>query len=151
MVFFTSILIVLILYYLQANGIIYVIIIAVVAELVNIFMTQTLTKSVEKKAADKFGKIANGYKTQIAAQKKTIKEFEDIQEESIRKIYNANKKIAEYEEKLGITAIDTSQPDSSPDTEANVLQKKEVPKEEKEAPAKFIDLPSGSNRKKLPF
>nr|NJM03781.1 hypothetical protein [Desulfobacula sp.] len=49
MVFLTCIVIVSIFYYLQADGFIYVIIIAVLAELINIFMTQTLTKSIEKR------------------------------------------------------------------------------------------------------
>ncbi|MCK5265985.1 MAG: hypothetical protein KAR03_10290 [Candidatus Thorarchaeota archaeon] len=80
-------------------------------------MVQTLTKSVEKNAATKFGKIVAGYKTKITAQDKTIKEFEEIQEKSVRKLYHANLKIKDY-------------------------GKKEDPKE-------FIDLPSGSNRKKL--
>ena len=49
MVFFTSILIIAILYYLQADGLIYATIIALVAELINIFLTHTLTKTVENK------------------------------------------------------------------------------------------------------
>lgn len=149
MVFFTSVLIVSILYFLQTDGLIYVTIIAVLAELINIFMTHTLTKSVEKKAAEKFGKIADGYKTKIAVQKKTIKQLEAIQEESIQKIYKANLKIKEYEEKLKPAEGEILQPDEAKDTTPS--QKKEVPNEEKETQKKFIDLPSGSNRKKLPF
>ncbi|NOX35578.1 MAG: hypothetical protein GXP56_17915 [Deltaproteobacteria bacterium] len=147
MVFFTSILIVLILYYLQSDGLIYVTIIAVIAEFINIFMTQTLTKSVEKKAALKFGKIAQGYKAKIAAQKKAIKEFEDIQEKSLAKLYRANLKIKEYEEKLANKDNDASLSSTS-DIKEKTKPEPEAPKEEK--PEEFIDLPSGSNRKKLP-
>ena len=149
MVFFTSILIVAIFYYLQANGLIYMIIIAVVAELINIFMTKTLTQSVEKKAAASFGKIIDGYKARAAAQKKTIKDLEDIQEQLINKMYKANLKIREYEEKLGIKESESFQSDSALSPEMPIIVKEELPQKiiEKE----FIDLPSGSNRKKLPF
>lgn len=149
MVFFTSTLIVCILYYLQADGLIYVTIIAVVAELINIFMTQTLTKAVEKKAAAKFGKIANAYKNKISALEKSIKEFEIVQEESIKKLVAANKKILAYEEKSTLKDGDTVQTDILPDKiTKKTPEKKEAPKEK---PEKFVDLPSGSNRKQLPF
>lgn len=150
MVFFTSVFIVSILYYLQADGLIYVTIIAVLAELINIFMTHTLTKSVEKKAANKFEKIAEAYKTKIAAQKRTIKQLEAIQEESIQKIYKANLKIKEYEEKLKPDESEILKPDEVPEQESP-SQKKSVLIKGKEEPKEFIDLPSGSNRKKLPF
>ena len=97
MVFFTCVIVVVVLYFLQEGGLIFVTIIAVIAELVNLFMTQTLTKSVEKQTSKKFVKIIDGYKVKITSQKKTIKEFQDLQEESIRKLYNANVKIKEYE------------------------------------------------------
>ncbi len=100
MVFFTCLLVVVILYYLQADALIYVTIIAVVGELLNIFMTQTVTKATEKKTATKFSKIVNTYKASIKAHKKTINELENIQEVSVKKIMAANKKIKAYEEKL---------------------------------------------------
>jgi hypothetical protein len=102
MVFFASILIVLILYFLQGDGLIYAVIVAIVAELINIFMTQTLTKSVEKKAASKYKKILINYKNKISALQKSIQEFKNAQEESVKVLYNANNKIKEYEEKLNI-------------------------------------------------
>ncbi len=139
MVFFTSILIVAILYYLQADGLIYVTIIAVVAELVNMFMTQTLTKSVEKKSNTKWGKMIEGYKSQVKAKDKTIKELEDIQEESVKKLYNANKKIKNYEEQLGITI------DEEIDKSADAPPQEKVPESEKKESEEFIDLPCGSN------
>jgi len=150
MVFLTCIVIVSIFYYLQADGFIYVIIIAVLAELVNIFMTQILTKSVEKKAADYFGKIIDSHKANIGALKKTIKDLEDVQEQSIQKIYKANLKIKEYEEKLGIKEEEGFIKSNEPlPMEIPLLTKEELP--EKTSPKEFIDLPSGSNRKKLPL
>ena len=150
MVFFTSVLIVSILYYLQADGLIFATIIAILAEFINIFMTHTLTKSVEQKAADKFGKIAAGYKAKIAAQKKTITELETIQEESIQKIAKANIKIKEYEEKLKLEESEMPQPEEAPENTAPT-QIKDDPVKGQEMPVAFVDLPSGSNRKKLPF
>ena len=150
MVFLTCIVIVSIFYYLQTDGLVYIIIIAVVAELMNIFMTQTLVKSVEKKAALHFGKIIDNQKTRITEQKKTIKDLEDIQEQSINKIYKANLKIKEYEEKLGIKEeegfVKSNEilPPQTPSPAKVDLPQQTGPKE-------FIDLPSGSNRKKLPF
>ncbi len=149
MVFFTSVLIVAIFYYLQANGLIYMIIIAVVAELINIFMTKALTQSVEKKAATSFGKIIDGYRARVAAYKKTIKDLEDVQEQSINKMYRANLKIREYEEKLGIKESERFQSDSALPPEIPVIVKEELP--QKIAAKEFIDLPSGSNRKRLPI
>jgi len=149
MVFFTSVLIVAIFYYLQMDGLIYVTIVAVVAEFINMFMTKTLAQSVEKKAATNFGKIIDSHKAKIAAQKKTIKDLEDIQEQSINKMYKANLKIREYEEKLGIKESEGFQPNeiTSPGTPLPV--KEEL--SEKANLKGFIDLPSGSNRKKLPL
>lgn len=150
MVFLTCIVIVSIFYYLQTDGLVYIIIIAVVAELMNIFMTQTLVKSVDKKAAMHFGKIIDNQKTRITEQKKSIKALEDIQEESIQKMYQANLKIKDYEEKLGITE------------EEGFIKPNEILPLQIPSPAgvdlpqqtgakEFVDLPSGSNRKKLPF
>lgn len=144
MVFFTSILIVSILYYLQADGLIYVTIIAVVAELMNMFLTQTLSKSVEKKLNTKWGKLVEGYKSQLAKKNKTIKELEKIQDESVRKIYMANKKISEYEERLGIP------PENNAVAEKKAVPvKNSDPQKPSDKPEEFVDLPCGSGGKKI--
>ncbi len=149
MVFFTSVLIVVIFYYLQTDGLIYVTIIAVVAELINIFMTHTLTRSVEKKAADGFSKISTRYKAKIAEQQETIKELENIREDSVRKLYKANMKIKDYEEKLGIQEPETISPPAKPKDTAEETSTKETEPSQTPRPRKdFIDLPEGSNRKK---
>jgi len=145
MVFFTSILIVCILYYLQADGLIYVTIVAVTAELINIFMTQILTKSVEKKMDTQFKKIVAVYKDKINSQTKAIKELEDIQEKSATKIHNSNLKIKEYEEKFGIQ-VEEDGDDKPKDQENEAPPEEEAIKE----PENFIDLPPGSGRKELP-
>ncbi len=138
MVFFTSILIVCILYYLQADGLIYVTIIAVVAELMNMFMTQTLTKSVEKKLNTQWGKKAAGYKNQITAKEKTIKEMKEIHEKSAQKIYMANKRIKAYEEKFGGE-------DSDPKKDMGPSSKKDTSEPKKKRSKEYDDLPCGSD------
>ncbi len=59
MVFLTSIIIVCILYFMQASGLIFVTIVALVAEFMNITMTHSITKSVEKKTTEKFMKVVD--------------------------------------------------------------------------------------------
>jgi len=140
MVFFTSIIIVSILYYLQSDGFVYVIVIAMTAELINIFMTRTLSKSIEKKLTTQHKRIADNFTKQLQARKKTIQEFEKVQEKSVKIIHKANIKIKELEKKLALTQTPseektTSQPTPPP-----------VPSQETEAPEEFIDLPDGSNR-----
>ncbi len=153
MVFFTAVLIVFTLYFLQADGLIYVTIIAVLAELANIFMTQTLGKSVEKKTTLKFGRVITGYTAKIAAQKKTIKELENIREDAVKKLYQANLKIKAYEEKLAIQPGEDIKLESGPEDrtagKSNPIQAAPLSTEKKETQKKFVDLPSGSNRKQL--
>jgi len=136
MVFLTSILIVCILYFLQADGLIYVTVIAVFAELLNIFMTQTLTKSVEKKLNTKWGRIAENHKKQLASQSSTIKALEKVQETSIRKLSAANQKIKTYEEKI-ISLGGLIEPEKP----APVEKTPETPPEENQD----FDLPCGSD------
>lgn len=152
MVFFTCVLIVIIFYFLQTDGLIYVTIVAVVGEMINLFLTQTAIKAVKKRTTLKFFNVVRKYKTKIKAQRKTIKELQRIQEESVLKVMAANKKIKEYEEQLKFpesgqtTAMDinSSQPKSED-------EKKDLRTNDKNDKQAFDDLPSGSNRKKLPF
>ncbi len=147
MVFFTCVIVVLVLYFLQTDGLIFVTIIAVIAELINLFMTQALTKSVEKETSKKFIRIINGYKAKMSAQEKSIQEFQDLQEESIRKLHNANVKIKEYEEQS--TGKKNEQTDDSGVKEEKKGEKSEVLEKKESKPKQFIDLPAGSNRKQL--
>lgn len=160
MVFLTCVIIVLILYYLQADGLIYVTIIAVMAELINIFLSQTMSKAVEKKTTKKFAKIINSYKAKIETQKKTIKELENIQEESIKKLHNANLKIKEFKEQA---ETDTPAPGPGPETapemafdetddDLSFLDDDGLGDPEdgnKKKGSSLDDLPAGSNRKGL--
>ncbi len=154
MVFFTCLLITVILYYLQADGLIYVTIVAVFAELINLFMTQTMTATVKNRTAKKYGKIINDYKTKMVDQAKTIKQLKKVRDNAIQKLYKANQSIKKYEEELGIEDSEAVQmptkdpgkpkisppPPEEPDTEG--------PKTPEE---RFVDLPAGSNRKELPI
>jgi hypothetical protein len=132
-------------------------------------MAQTLTKSVEKKAASKYKKILINYKNKISALQKSIQEFKNAQEESVKILYNANNKIKEYEEQLNMKGKETSETEKeetletekekAPETEkekAPVKTKKPLPKETaskiiEEKSQGFNDLPSGSNRKLPPI
>lgn len=140
MVFFTSIIIVSILYYLQADGLVYVIVIAMTAELINIFMTQTLAKSIEKKLTTQHKRITDSYAKQLQVRKKNIQEFEKVQENSVKIIHRANTKIKELEKKLALVQT----PCEEKRTPATISPP--VPTQELEAPEEFIDLPDGSNR-----
>ena len=102
MVFLTAICIVAVLYFLQADGLIYATIIALIAELINIFMTHTLIKSVEKRLKTQHRKIIEGYLKRLKVAKKNIKELETLQENAARKLYKANVTIKEYEAKLEV-------------------------------------------------
>jgi hypothetical protein len=157
MVFFTAMLVIIIIYYLQVDGLIYATIVALVAELLNIFMAHTLTKSVEKKMKLRIRRLVDSYSKRIKAQRKTIGQLEKIQEESVTKLYNANLKIKEYEAKLGImeappTGVDKTRGavSAAPDTsDSDAAPGQAAPPEKKQTD--FSDLPSGSNRRKLPF
>lgn len=162
MVFLTAMLVIIIIYYLQADGLIYATIVALIAELLNIFMAHTLAKSVEKKMRTRIRKLVDGYSKRIKANRKTIQNLERIQEESVRKLYNANSKIKEYEARLevlekslpGIAAPPQNPPPqkSPAETSARTEPPRDMPLEKTaEKNQVYSDLPSGSNRKKLPL
>ncbi len=152
MVFFTSIIIVAILYYLQADGLIYVTIIALCAELINIFLTHTLTKSVEDKMKARHRRSVQGYLSRIKANKKTIKELEQIQEDAGSKIYKSNEKIKDLEKQLKAFSEETPVPPApappAPKEKKPKKQKKKTAEETTpEPPADLRDhLPDGSKR-----
>lgn len=156
MVFFTCIIVVFILYYLQSDGLIFVIIIALLAELINIFLTQTLTKSVENKQKAKYSQIVAAIKKQLDAKEKNITELKKVHEDSARILYKANTKIKEYEKRLGIVDKDDDLEPEFPEKNLNkedaAEKKPEIPpaKKEPDAKDKFMDLPAGSNRKQTP-
>lgn len=150
MVFFTAMLIVIILYYLQADGLIYATIIALIAELINIFMAHTLTKSVEKKMKAHTRRLVEGYSRRLKANHKTIQELEQIREDSVKNLYNANLKIKEYEAKLEVLG-EKPAPSASPPPDKEPPQKPSPKKKPDKKAKKFDDLPAGSNRKKLPI
>ncbi len=158
MVFLTAMLVIIIIYYLQADGLIYATIVALIAELLNIFMAHALTKSVEKKMRARIRKLVDGYSKRIKANRKTIQNLERIQEESVKKLYNANVKIKEYEARLDVlekTPPGTTEapqypaPEKSP---SEISTRTAPPMDEPSGKNQvYSDLPSGSNRKKLPL
>ncbi len=162
MVFLTAMLVIIIIYHLQADGLIYAIIVALIAELLNIFMAHALTKSVEKKMLARIRKLVDGYSKRIKGNRKTIQNLERIQEESVKKLYNANIKIKEYEARLDV--LEKSSPDMADGTAENPqhpapgkspseITAQTAPPTDKPTGKNqvYSDLPSGSNRKKLPL
>jgi hypothetical protein len=140
MVFFTSTLIVIILYYLQADGIIYVTILALAAELINIFMTHTAKVSVEKELKAKHRRVMDGFSKRLARNRKTIQEFEKTQEDSVEILYKANIKIKKYEKELSLyrKAPDVDKPNQPlQDTPPAAPLENNPP---------YEHLPDGSNR-----
>ncbi|MDD9302793.1 MAG: hypothetical protein HUK40_10855 [Desulfobacter sp.] len=151
MVFFTSIIIVVILYFLQADGMLYVTVIALMAELINILLTHTLTQSVEKKITAKYNRTIQGYLNKIKAGKKTISELEHLQEEAAGKLYKANSKIKELEQQLETFSEKT--PDAaSPEPEETPKEPQKTKPEGIKEPTKTIKdhLPDGSKRNPSP-
>ena len=158
MVFFTSILIVVILYYLQMDGLIYITIIALMAELLNILMIHTLTKSIEKKLKSQIQKIGDGYRNRVTKAKKSIKELEEIRLKATQKLYRANLKIKEYEKQLGITpggggkaTQEKKKKDDAKKKKEEEKKAKEKKKEEEPVKRSFDDLPPGSQRRRRRF
>ena len=92
MVFLTSILIVCILYFMQERGLIFVTIIALVAEVMNISMTHIISKSTEKKVTEKFLRIVDKYKAKIIQMKKRNVILEGQREDDTNALYDATEK-----------------------------------------------------------
>ncbi|MCD4743580.1 MAG: hypothetical protein K8R67_14045 [Desulfobacteraceae bacterium] len=97
MVFLTSIIIVSILYFMQASGLIFVTVVALVAEFMNITMTHALTKSVEKKVTEKFMKVIDKYKAKVMQMKKRTVILEGQREDDTNALFEAREKNKTYE------------------------------------------------------
>ncbi len=100
MVFLTSIIIVSILYFMQERGLIFVTVVALVAEFLNISMTHILTKSVEKKTTDKFMKVVDKYKAKIIQMKKRNVILEGQREDDTNALFDAREKNKTLEERI---------------------------------------------------
>lgn len=152
MVFFTTILIVVILYYLQGDGLIYVTIIGLTGELLNIFMIHSLTKSVKRDGKVEARRVAEGFRHKLDTKKKAIQELEVIREDSVEKLYKANQTIAKLEgeivalkKELEARTVEPPQEEDIEQTEAETEKKDQHPT----LHDFFDDLPQGSQRKKI--
>ena len=85
---------------MQASGLIFVTIVALVAEFMNISMTHVITKSVEKKTTEKFMKIIDKYKAKIDQMKKRNVILEGQREDDTNALYDAREKNKSLEEKI---------------------------------------------------
>lgn len=150
MVFFTSILIITILYFLQADGLIYVTVIALMAELINIFLTHTVAKSVEKNLTARHRKAIEGYIKRIKNNANNIKDLEKIQDDASSKLYKANSKIKELEKQLKAVSGEALAPPPSPAKQKPPVKQKKKKPPPRKPKAHRDHLPSGSNRKPPP-
>jgi len=140
---------------MQGDGILYVTVIALVAELANIFLTHTVAKSVEKKLTNRHRRSVQGYIKRIKASTKTIKDLEKVQSDAGTKLYKANSRIKELENQL--EALSKGAVEPSPETKKPALEKKKKETPLEPAPPKTKPpeshqnhLPAGSNRKVPP-
>jgi len=151
MVFFTSILIVTILYFFQADGMLYITVIALIAELANIFLTHTVAKSVEKKLTVRHRRSVQGYIKRIKASTKTIKDLEKVQSDAGTKLYKANSKIKELESQLKELSKGTVAPSTSVEPPLPNKKEEKATQPDPEPPEYHQNhLPAGSNRKAPP-
>lgn len=97
MVFFTAIAVAAVIYFMQAEGFIYATIIALVAELLNMTMTHSLTKSVEKKVTKKYMNVIGKYKKKLAQLQKRKLILQGQHDDDTNALYEARIKMKEYE------------------------------------------------------
>ncbi len=132
MVFLTSIIIVGILYFMQASGLIFVTVVALVAEVMNISMTHVLTKSIEKKTTDKYMKVIDRYKAKIDQMKKRNVILAGQRDDDTNALYEAREKNKTF--KIQIK-----------DYEALNKKLEETVKSQEKVINHFKDLPKGSD------
>ncbi|MEA1967935.1 MAG: hypothetical protein U9N77_06920 [Thermodesulfobacteriota bacterium] len=97
MVFFTSTIIVAILYFLQTDGVVYVVFVALIAELINLLLANFIAKTVEKKIQTKANIIINRYKKEKNRIETKLDEYHQTHEEYASAIYEAKTQIKENE------------------------------------------------------
>ncbi len=156
MVFLSSILIVATLYYLRTDGLIYATIIALTGELINIFLINSLTKSIKNEGKSQTRKVAEEYRQRLDTKKKAIQELELMQQESVDKLYKAGQTIKTYEDRITELEIQLGLEPSikreAPAVEEEAPDQTAAPQEEPPQPkGMYDDLPPGSFKKDLPI
>ncbi len=116
---------------MQASGLIFVTIVALVAEVMNIAMTNVISKSVEKKTTEKFMKIIDKYKAKINQMKKRNVILEGQREDDTNALYEAREKNKTLEDQIK-------------KYEASKIKLEETIKTQKTAIKNLEDLPGGS-------
>ena len=117
---------------MQASGLIFVTVVALVAEFMNITMTHALTKSVEKKVTEKFMKVIDRYKAKILQMKKRNVILEGQRDDDTNALFEAREKNKTYE--IQIKGYETLQ-----------TKLQETIKTQKVAIKNLTDLPGGSD------
>ncbi len=159
MVFFTSIIIILLLYFLEDKGILFATIIALAGEIMNLLLVHLQTSAVKKTMEESHTKQIQDYKRRVEDLEHVLQDMETLQEKNVEKISKAKKRIEELEnETTGLTDQKLSDPEKTavngrekitPPTNESPRPQTPAPKEKKHDI--YNHLPSGSNRKKLPI
>ncbi|MCF8045373.1 MAG: hypothetical protein K9J83_05895, partial [Desulfarculaceae bacterium] len=122
-----------VIYFMQAEGFIYATIIALVAELLNMTMTHSLTKSVEKKVTKKYMNVISKYKKKLAQLQKRKLILQGQHDDDTNALYEARIKMKEYESTI-----------EEYDKTKQELENKI--KEQKEIISRLQDLPGASKK-----
>jgi len=135
MVFLTSIIIVCIYYFMQERGLIFITVVALSAEVMNISMTRIMSKSVEKKLTAKYTTIVDRHAAKIDQMKKRNIILESQREDDTNALYDAREKNKALEEKVK-------------EYEELTIKLQERVQAQQAGLDKFEDLPTGSGSNK---
>ena len=122
---------------MQERGLIFVTIIALAAEVMNISMTHVIAKSAEKKVTEKFLRIVDKYKAKIIQMKKRNVILEGQREDDTNALYDATEKSRAFEARIK-------------DYEKANAKLTEKVKNQQSIIKKLEDLPSGSSSDNVP-
>lgn len=153
MVFFTSIIIILLLYFLEDHGIIFATLIALAGEILNLFLIHFQTNAIKKTMEEGHNKQLSNYRERVNDLERVVKDMETLQAKNVGKISQAKKRIETLEKEL--TESENPTP-SEPPPGSNAEPRLPADADTSPLPPKtkkhdiHNHLPSGSNRKKPP-
>ena len=155
MVFFTSIIIIFLLYFLEDHGIIFATLIALAGEILNLFLIHFQTNAIKKAMEEGHNKQLSDYRQRVNDLERVVKDMETLQEKNVGKISQAKKRIEALEKEL--TESENPAPTGNEQPPGSTGEPKLPTDADTSTPppkTKKHDihnhLPSGSNRKNPP-
>ena len=100
MVFFTAIIIILLLYFLEDHGIIFATLIALAGEVLNLFLIHFQTNAIKKTMEEGHNKQLSDYRERVNNLERVVKDMETLQAKNVGKISQAKKRIEALEKEL---------------------------------------------------